>query len=584
MFCCAIGIIIAAIISLATYIATCICGRTRLFNGGASPAYRQIQLDVERKYKRFKKPSKKIPFNSYCYPKSFNVQPQQAFAGEYMKPGSGHKEMLVFHKIGAGKTCLSIQVGEKWLDRGKPIMVMPASLVPGTRAEFRSPCAGTKYISEEERVSLRELTPGSKEYNKIIELSDKRIDNAYHIYSYNKFASDMEQNRVPSAPLIIIDEIQNVDNANGVFFKHLRNWIDKHRSATVIVMSGTPIFDSPEELTNIARLLRIEVPSTELTPEDIPKLFAGKVSYYAGAPSYTFPEANVKIVKCPMSAFQAKWYRSEITAERNKMGDLKYKKVPNDFYIKSRQRSNIVFPSGTNGVAGLSELTPALIKSSLATYSCKYAAMMQRLRKNKLSFIYSSFTGPYGIGSVKKVLQAHGYVDFAVHGPGPKRFAVFSGDETLKEKDRIRTVFNSAENDDGKRLQIVIGSPAIKEGVSLMRVRQVHLLELYWNHSRLAQIFGRAARYCSHKSLPKEERNVSIYLYAAVDKRLRARKSTKSGDSSRDKSIYTPEESVDMYMLSIADEKRDRAEPYVSALINCAVDKMLHYPTTASVA
>ncbi len=592
MICCAIGFIIAVIISLATWMRTAV---PRYFSGGAGitggklEPYQQMQNDVAQKYRKFKKKPKKTPFNDYCYPKSFNVQPQQAFAGEYMKPGSGHHEMLVYHKIGAGKTCLSIQVAEHWTSRGKPLMVMPASLIPGFRAELRSNCAGTKYISEEERAALRDAAPGSSEYRRIIEISDKRIDRVYNIYSYNAFATIMASKNAAAcvAPIIIIDEIQNVDNANGVFYKCILDWINMHKRASVLVMSGTPVFDSPEELTNIARLLRIPVPAdTEtLDPADIPSLFAGKVSYYEGAPAYTFPKANVKIVRCHMSAFQAKWYRSEVAAERSKQGALKFKRVANEFYIKSRQRSNVVFPNGTVGAAGLAELTPALIKSSLATYSCKYAAMMHRLRRGKLSFIYTSFTGPYGITSLKRVLHAHGYVDMATDGPGPRRYAIFSGEETLKEKDKLRAVFNRAENDDGSQLQIVIGSPAIKEGISLLRVRQLHCMEMYWNHSRLAQIFGRAVRYCSHKSLPRDERDVSIYLYAAVDKRARshAKRTSKNVISKGSgvgaaKFAYTPEESVDLYMLNIADEKRDIAEPYVAALVACAVDRKLHNP------
>ena len=208
MFCCAIGFIVAAIITIAAYLAKTVI-RVASFSGGLTPT--KLQIDTARKYKRLK-PTKRS-FNSYCFPTKFALQPQQIFAGDYLKPGSGHKEMLIFHGIGAGKTCLEIQVGERWVqaDRNgknnKPILLMPASLIPGTRAELRSPCAGTNYISEEERAMLSTYVPGSREYNKIIELSDKRIDSAYHIYSYNRFTADSEVGKVPDAPLIIVDEI-----------------------------------------------------------------------------------------------------------------------------------------------------------------------------------------------------------------------------------------------------------------------------------------------------------------------------------------------------------------------------------------
>ena len=46
----------------------------------------------------------------------------------------------------------------------------------------------------------------------------------------------------------------------------------------------------------------------------------------------------------------------------------------------------------------------------------------------------------------------------------------------------------------------------------LLRERQVHILEADWGHSRLEQIYGRVVRFCSHKTLPKDEHNVIIYI------------------------------------------------------------------------
>jgi superfamily II DNA or RNA helicase len=61
-----------------------------------------------------------------------------------------------------------------------------------------------------------------------------------------------------------------------------------------------------------------------------------------------------------------------------------------------------------------------------------------------------------------------------------------------------------------------LGSPAIKEGVSLLRVRQVHIIEPYWNMSRLEQVIGRAIRFCSHKDVEPEKRVVKVYIYIAT--------------------------------------------------------------------
>ena len=240
--------------------------------------------------------------------------------------------------------------------------------------------------------------------------------------------------------------------------------------------------------------------------------------------------------------------------------------VANDFYIKSRQRSNVVYPSGLVGTLGINKMTHAHLTQNLATYSAKLALLMPKLAKNNLSFIYSGFTGYGGIRFIIHVLEAHGYKDYFKEGPGKHRYAIWSGDQTSRTKDIIRATYNSPSNDNAEHLQIVVGSPSIKEGVTLLRTRQVHVLEAYWNHSRLEQIFGRAVRYCSHKSLPKADRTVTIYIYAGTTRTYTAAQLAHGVD---------PSNSIDLYMLTMADIKKAECERYLTAMIDCAVDKYL---------
>ncbi len=529
-----------------------------------------IQKKVAKDYKQYRAPKNLPTFDEFCYPKSFNVQRQQAFSGDYMAPGKGHNSLLVFHKIGAGKTCLSIQIAERWTKHGKPLIIMPASLIPGFRNELRSKCAGDKYLTQSERNHLATLKPGDSQWKKIIAISDERIDETYQIYSYNRFADAMVAGKHIHASIIIIDEVQNINNLSGVFFTSCLNWINANPTVPAVIMSGTPIFDRASEILGLALLLRIPLDHIEphsliykpLLPSDITKKFDGKVSYFAGAPAYTFPKMIIKVKKLQMSKFQQRWYQSQVEAESTKFG-VKLKEITNDFYIKSRQRSNITYPNGLTGDEGLDALTPAIIRQSLDVYSCKFAAIIKRLAKKQLSFVYTGFTGAGGIEALKKCLAVMGWQDYAVAGVGPKRYAVWSGDQSLGQKDKIRAIYNSPANNDGSQIQVVIGSPSIKEGVSLMRTREVHILEAYWNHSRLEQIYGRAVRYCSHKTLPKHDRDVTIYIYAAIAENAK---------------ITTPASSIDLYMLDMADKKRVLSEPIIDALIKIAVDRGINYP------
>ena len=85
----------------------------------------------------------------------------------------------------------------------------------------------------------------------------------------------------------------------------------------------------------------------------------------------------------------------------------------------------------------------------------------------------------------------------------------------------------------------------LDEGIDLKNVRQVHVMEPWYNLNRIEQIIGRARRNCSHSELPIEERNFMLFLYASAlkDKRIESldsllyrmaeKKSVKIGQVSR---------------------------------------------------
>ena len=128
--------------------------------------------------------------------------------------------------------------------------------------------------------------------------------------------------------------------------------------------------------------------------------------------------------------------------------------------------------------------------------------------------MYSNFI-EYGIGPFEQFLKYNGWVNYKDSGPGEKTYAIWSGEEKACVKENMKNIFNHPGNHDGSMIRIILGSPSIKEGVSLLRVSQVHVIEPSWNLSKLNQIFGRAVRFCSHRDLPKSKRVVEIYLYLA---------------------------------------------------------------------
>ena len=170
--------------------------------------------------------------------------------------------------------------------------------------------------------------------------------------------------------------------------------------------------------------------------------------------------------------------------------------------------------------------------------------------------VYSNFKDIGGIKSFIKFLEFNKYKNYKINGVGKYRFAVWSGDEKQNLKEEIKKMFNKKDNNDGSLIKILLGTPSIKEGVSLLRVSQVHLMEPYWNMSGIKQIIGRAIRFCSHKDVPVGKRIVEVFLYLA----------TRQG-----------EKTTDQYIWSMAKRKQKLIDEFEDVLKEKAIDCKLFY-------
>jgi len=380
--------------------------------------------------------------------------------------------------------------------------------------------------------------------------------------------------------VLIIDEIQNMVSERGTYYKTLYNVLLKAPDdLRVIILSATPIFDKPVEIALTINLLRPPVPlpvggkfnetflkATKLKNGDVKykvkrmdkfkEMIKGYVSYFRGAPPVAFPQERLKYVKCNMIDFQYKSYKTVFSKEGPfRSGDIL--NLPNNFFIGSRIISNIAFPNKGTGKEGYDSLKGQYMEN-LQEYSIKFYKILRKIRRSDGPvFVYSNFKEYGGLKTFIKVLEYNGYKNYKTHGQGRKRYAEFSGEQTAEYKEEIRNIFNQKANTDGTKLKIILGSPAVKEGVSFMRVRQVHIIDPYWNLNRIIQIIGRAVRFCSHKDLPKDDRFVDIYVYIA----------THPDDT------YT----VDRHILEIAKRKDKIISQFERAIKESSVDCWLNY-------
>ena len=95
------------------------------------------------------------------------------------------------------------------------------------------------------------------------------------------------------------------------------------------------------------------------------------------------------------------------------------------------------------------------------------------------------------------------------------KYAMITGDILMSPNNAKEiAAATSIENTNGDIIKAIIISEAGSEGIDLKFVRQVHIVDPWYNLGRIEQIIGRAIRNCSHKSLPFEKRNVEVYMHA----------------------------------------------------------------------
>jgi len=522
---------------------------------------------------------------TYCTPKKYKLQSQQTILPliltDKIAPWNSTDNIhgiLLYHQIGSGKTCTSIRIAEEFKKKLKILIILPASLISNFLDELRSQCTNNEYITIKERESLTKLTYEDDEYHNIINKSNERISKYYTIYSYHKLINLIKEDKIKNFnnTLVIIDEIQNMISLNGIFYKLLHDIIYKsNKTFKIVLLTATPIVDRPIEIALIMNLLKknnfdILSFNTDFMDNKYKlinkELFKNKltnlISYYRGAPPIAFPKVNFKIIRCNMSTFQYKSYLTSLSSNNNLMkGSFKnvnILKLSENFYLGPRIISNIAFPNKSIGDEGYNSLTGKYLQmKNINLYSIKFYKIIQKINQSEGPvFVYSGFKEEGGIKSFIKFIEYHGWKNYIIHGEEKKRYVSWSIDETQQIKNEIKFNFNQKKNTNGSVIKLLLGTPSIKEGVSLLRVEQVHIMEPYWNKSRITQIMGRAIRFCSHLDLPKKKRLVNVYLYIAK---------------------YKDTKTIDQYIWSIAKKKEYIIAEFQQLMKETAIDCNLFY-------
>ena len=505
-------------------------------------------------------------------PRDFVYQtPRQLFLKNFISLNTVYDNVLLFHSLGTGKTCTSITIAEGFKeylsDMNKRIIVLVknTNIEKNFKNELLSKCTANSYLDEDD-----------EEENTAAKLI-RRVNKSYKFITYGTFVNKVSSNKVQynfDNCVIIIDEVHNVTNE---VYIALEKVLTKSYNYRLVLLTATPVYDNPREILEISNLLNfndkskilpirgdafkgknpiliktkgdnnnklLKTPAVELTEYGkslLEKSLIGKVSYLE-ADSSTQPEKiemgefidkgfMLKIIPCKMSSYQLKLYKIALDLDRTSDDELGRGSA---VYKNSNDASTMVYPDNFMGTDGftktfnnkgelVSRYEGEFSGEKLKKYSNKMYILLQNLNNHKGShFIYSNYVNFGGVNLVKNILLNNGFYEYT---PGKasdmekysnKLFIVYDNSKSITAKENLRKIFNSAENKNGDIIKIIIGSPSVSEGITFKNVRNVHILEPFWNLSRVNQIVGRATRNHSHDDLPQHHRFVKIFKYCSI--------------------------------------------------------------------
>lgn len=144
----------------------------------------------------------------------------------------------------------------------------------------------------------------------------------------------------------------------------------------------------------------------------------------------------------------------------------------------------------------------------------------------------------------------------------PARYSMITGDIRLSPNndDAVKALTNN-DNVNGEKIKVILISRAGSEGVDFKFIRQVHIMDPWYNMNRIEQIIGRAVRSFSHKDLSFEKRNVEIFMHATLLK---------------DEEV----ESADLYIYRMAEHKAIQIGKITRILKETSVDCLLNQGQT----
>lgn len=462
----------------------------------------------------------------------------QVLISRLLSSTTPYDQMLLMHEMGTGKTCSAIAIIEQlmienngidtfiYVTKNKPLLV-------AFEKEFRGKCTTSDFTNVKRIKGLRLYTYGDFLKNYTTEEPQRRI------------VKKIENS------IVIIDEIHNIRDSKSDTYDWFSKLLHDTVNSKIVLLSGTPITDSPYEFASVMNLI---LPEDKMLPSretDFNKLFVseegelqntdlirsvvkGRISYIKSMQT----EVKKQYMGSVLPGFKHFILHPSIMGPEQtaayKLAIQEDSKPPlSPAYKNALQASDFVDMNGTYGVdvkrSGFTSVpgTKEEKIKHLSKYSSKYAASVSTILKarelKKSVFVFNKHISGGGLAMFARILQYFGFnrvekdrIQNIKSNQSVNRFILLTGhtDDNNVLIDR----FNKADNVNGDVISVVLASDAVSEGYSFNNIQVIDIHSPWFNFAKTSQAIARGIRVGSHRELlsVKDDVNVEIYLRVSI--------------------------------------------------------------------
>jgi superfamily II DNA or RNA helicase len=417
----------------------------------------------------------------------------QELCVEFIKYNRG---LILYHSMGSGKTITSLAM---CLQFNKPIIIIAT------------------------KASKKNFQDDMKKIEKYTTIDKSKIS----IITYQKAITQLMEKQLDfTNKCVIIDEAHRLRNVTKLLSILISECANAYK---LVLLTGTIFYNDLVDLAILVNMVKgvdvlpetnkefkfLYYDDTYETPTNINSFIEkikDTISYYKKSPDENYPTYTYITKRVDMSNQQITEYRHYVKQILS-LHDIQHidwssldKRKINYFLNVTRQLSNTVNNSPN---------------------SPKIQEIFKFIQSNpKPAVVYSNYLDN-GVLPLGELLSNAGL-----------KYSIYFGEQNEDKRDKIIDSYNLG------KLDVLLITSAGSESLDLKNTRQIHLMELHWNESKINQIIGRAIRYKSHESLKPADRTVQIVKWISVF------------------GYKIPFETADEYLLKIAERKEKMFEQF----------------------